>query len=74
LTTSDQLVDTIASASISTSIRGSIKALTSTMLVAGRMEPKTAPCARPIASQSRASPTPTISPALSVAVVPETKI
>jgi hypothetical protein len=42
-----------ASASISTSISGSIRWLTSTMVVAGRMEPKTSPCARPTASQSR---------------------
>src|SRR5688572_30433632 len=41
-----------ASASISTSISGLIKRLTSTMLVAGRISRKNAPWARPIFSQS----------------------
>ncbi len=44
---------TIASASISTSMSGSMSPLTSTIAVAGRMAPKTSPCARPTASQSR---------------------
>ena len=42
----------IASASISTSIAGSISALTSTIAVAGRIAPNTSPCARPTFSQS----------------------
>src|ERR1039458_7249183 len=43
----DQIV-TIASASISTSMFGAIKRLTSTIAVAGRIVPKTSPWARPI--------------------------
>ena len=42
---------TIASASISTSIAGSMRLRTSTMLVTGRMSAKNSPCTRPIASQ-----------------------
>jgi TRAP-type C4-dicarboxylate transport system permease large subunit len=38
---------TTASASTSTSISGEIKLLTCTMLVAGRIDPKNSPCARP---------------------------
>ena len=41
-----------ASASISTSISGSIRRLTSTMVVAGRISRNTSPCALPMASQS----------------------
>ncbi len=40
----------MASASISTSITGSMSRLTSTMVVAGRMVPKNSPCARPTSS------------------------
>ena len=43
---------TTASASISTNISGSIKRLTSTMLVAGRISLKNSPCATPTFSQS----------------------
>jgi hypothetical protein len=43
---------TIASASTSTSISGEIKLLTCTMLVAGRIDPKNSPCARPTFSHS----------------------
>ena len=46
-----------ASASISTSIAGSISAATCTIVVAGRMSPKTSPCARPISSQREMSVT-----------------
>ena len=42
----------IASASISTSISGDTKALMPSMLVAGRISPKTSPCALPTFSQS----------------------
>ena len=38
---------TTASASTSTNISGDIKLLTCTMLVAGRIDPKNSPCARP---------------------------
>jgi hypothetical protein len=38
---------TTASASTSTSISGEIRLLTCTMLVAGRIDPKNSPCARP---------------------------
>jgi len=41
-----------ASASISTSISGSINARTSTIDVAGRISPNVSPCARPMASQA----------------------
>ena len=44
---------TTASASISTSISGSINRDTSTIAVVGLMPANTSPCARPIASQSR---------------------
>ena len=37
----------MASASISTSMSGSIKRFTSTMVVAGLIDPNTSPCARP---------------------------
>src|SRR3954447_6876500 len=46
-----------ASASISTSIAGSISAATCTIEVAGRMSPKTSPWARPISSQREMSVT-----------------
>src|SRR5215510_1769447 len=42
---------TYASASISTSISGSISPLTSTMVAAGRIVPKNSPCALPTCSQ-----------------------
>ena len=42
---------TIASASISTSISGEMRRLTSTIVVAGRISPKNSPCALPTLSQ-----------------------
>ena len=43
---------TTASASTSTNISAEIKLLTCTMLVAGRIDPKNSPCARPTFSHS----------------------
>ena len=45
---------TTASASISTSQRGSRRAATTTIVEAGRTSPKSSPCARPTSSQSAA--------------------
>ena len=48
---------TSATASISTSIRGSIRALTSTIVISGRMSPNTSPWARPTSAPREMSVT-----------------
>jgi len=53
--TRDQAEPTIASASISNRHRGSIRAATTTIVLAGRIEPNTSPWTRETASASFAS-------------------
>ncbi len=48
---------TKATVSISTSIRGSIRALTSTIVIRGRTSPNAVPCARPTSSEREMSVT-----------------